>query len=279
MTVPSTDHRPPQPTSTPPPAGSSTTSTSPADQPAGRQGLFDPIAPVYAWLIPKLWHWVQPGLERWMVTTLSGAERILDAGTGSGHWLAVVGRARPRTELVGLDLSPAFLEIAQRKTARLRPQPRFVLGDMTDTPFPDGSFDAVMCAWVLDTLPDVAGALREFRRVVTPDGAVALIIRGRSSFVSTTVEVVSRAFIGTLRAVRARSLRAARISGDLWLRRPLMPELPALCAGAGLEIAELTANRLFTRVLLRPLDDATAPTTHTTAGTRTTGVPGHDAKG
>ncbi|HET8660147.1 MAG TPA: class I SAM-dependent methyltransferase [Micromonosporaceae bacterium] len=259
MTVPSTagtDRRPPQPTPTPSGA---------TDQPAGRQGLFDPIAPVYAWLIPKLWHWVQPGLERWMVATLSGAERILDAGTGSGHWLAVVGRARPRTELVGLDLSPAFIEIAQRKTARLRPQPRFVLGDMTDTPFPDGAFDAVMCAWVLDTLPDVAGALREFRRVVAPGGSVALIIRGRSSFVSNATEVVSRAFIGSLRAIRARSLRAARVPGDLWLRRPLMPELPGLCAGADLEIVELTANRLFTRVLLRPLGDPT-PTTHDAKG-------------
>lgn len=230
-------------------------STQPFKMPeaAGRQGLFDPIAPVYAWLIPKLWHRMQPGLERWLVDALAGADRVLDAGTGPGNWLALVGQARRRQELVGLDLSPAFLEIARERTRRLRPIPRLVLGDMTRAPFPDASFDAVVCAWVLDTLPDVGSALREFRRLVAADGTVALIIRGDSKAVSTTMEVVSRVFIATLHGVRKRSLRAARVPDELWLRRPLMPELPRLCAQADLGIAELTAGRLFTRVLLRPL--------------------------
>lgn len=42
--------------------------------------------------------------------------------------------------------------------------------DITRLPFPDGAFDVVLCYHVLEHIPDDAGAMRELRRVLAPNG-------------------------------------------------------------------------------------------------------------
>ena len=49
-----------------------------------------------------------------------------------------------------------------------------IISDITAIPEPDGSFDAVVCAEVLEHLPDPLGALREFSRLLRPDGMLIL---------------------------------------------------------------------------------------------------------
>ena len=47
-------------------------------------------------------------------------------------------------------------------------------------PFEAARFDTVAVTWTLCTIPDVASALREMRRVLRPDGALLFIEHGRS---------------------------------------------------------------------------------------------------
>lgn len=42
--------------------------------------------------------------------------------------------------------------------------------DVTDMPFPDDSFDVVLCSHVLEHVPDDKRAMRELRRVLRPSG-------------------------------------------------------------------------------------------------------------
>jgi SAM-dependent methyltransferase len=49
-----------------------------------------------------------------------------------------------------------------------------VRGDLTRACFPDGAFDFVSCAHVLEHIPDEAAALREIRRVLRPGGRALL---------------------------------------------------------------------------------------------------------
>jgi ubiquinone/menaquinone biosynthesis C-methylase UbiE len=95
--------------------------------------------------------------------------RMLDIATGTG---IVVRRACARcaglARIVGLDLMPGMLASAREKSAGLDVE--FVVGDATALPFEDDSFDVITCQQGLQFFPDREGALREFRRVLGPEG-------------------------------------------------------------------------------------------------------------
>jgi SAM-dependent methyltransferase len=63
-----------------------------------------------------------------------------------------------------------MLEHARRKV----PGGDFREGMLTSLPFPDSSFDAVVCALALTHEPDLAPILAEFARVLRPGGHVVL---------------------------------------------------------------------------------------------------------
>lgn len=98
-------------------------------------------------------------------------QSVLDVACGTGVVAReaadrIVGRGR----VVGLDLNPGMLEVA----SRLRPDIEWQQGDAGELPFPDESFDVVLCQAALMFFEDRARAIREMARVVVPDGTVAI---------------------------------------------------------------------------------------------------------
>ncbi|NJN17844.1 MAG: class I SAM-dependent methyltransferase [Oscillochloris sp.] len=87
-------------------------------------------------------------------------QRILDAGCGEGFAMQVVF-GFTNAALVGLDGSAGALQVA----STLNPARRFTAGDLLDLPFPDRSFDLVVCMEVLEHLDDPARGLAELCRV------------------------------------------------------------------------------------------------------------------
>jgi SAM-dependent methyltransferase len=77
---------------------------------------------------------------------------------------------------VGLDF-PAVVELARKAT----PGAEFQAGDAQALPFPDSSFDAVVCGYGLMHVPDSEKALREMWRVVKPGGRVAVSVWDRET--------------------------------------------------------------------------------------------------
>jgi SAM-dependent methyltransferase len=86
--------------------------------------------------------------------------RILDAGCGEGFAMRAVLSAA-RAEVVGLDGSAGAVRIA----GQLNPGRRFAAGDLYALPFPDRSFDLVVCMEVLEHLDDPHLGLQELARV------------------------------------------------------------------------------------------------------------------
>jgi trans-aconitate methyltransferase len=79
--------------------------------------------------------------------------RVLDLGTGLGHVAAAVADlVGPDGQVVGLDLDPRMLAVAQTRTRHL-PQVRFVEGDVTRWR-DDQPFDAVVGRLILFHLRD-----------------------------------------------------------------------------------------------------------------------------
>ncbi len=116
---------------------------------------------------------------------LSGNERVLDAGCGRG--LALIGCAKRLTagKVVGIDLwaakdlSDNNPEATRANAAAEGVADRVVVetGDITQLPFSDASFDAVISMTVIHNIPSRDGrdqALRELVRVLKPGGRIAL---------------------------------------------------------------------------------------------------------
>src|SRR5690606_41683158 len=78
------------------------------------------------------------------------------------------------TTVVGLDRSPAMLEVAALRTpANAGVSLRY--GDALDLPFPNASFDACTIGFGLRNLPDYQAALHEMARVLRPGGRLVIL--------------------------------------------------------------------------------------------------------
>ncbi|WP_089158380.1 class I SAM-dependent methyltransferase [Micromonospora sp. NBS 11-29] len=109
---------------------------------------------------------------------LQPGDRVLDVGSGCGEpALSAAHVVGAQGQVLGIDISPAMIGIARRRTAEL-PQARFEVGDLADLDLPEHSFDVVLSRWALMFLPDRAEALRALHTVLTPGGRFAAAVWG-----------------------------------------------------------------------------------------------------
>lgn len=105
---------------------------------------------------------------------LAGGERVLDVGCGTGSLTVALAERADVRAVVGIDLTPAFVEFARARSTD--PRLAFELGDARDLPFADDGFDRAFSSLVLHFIPDAATAVAEMRRVVRPGGAVTAAV-------------------------------------------------------------------------------------------------------
>jgi len=100
--------------------------------------------------------------------------RVLDLGTGLGHVAAAVAEVvGPDGEVVGLDIDPHTLELAQARTEHM-PHVHFVNGDVATWRDDDG-FDAVVGRLILFHVADPVAVLRHHLQAVRSDGRVVML--------------------------------------------------------------------------------------------------------
>lgn len=104
--------------------------------------------------------------------------RVLEIGIGSGLNLPFYGSGV--SELVGLDPSAALLRMTEARTLKGTIPVKTVEGSAEAIPFEDKSFDAALTTWSLCSIPDVAAALAEIRRVLKPSGVLLFVEHGRA---------------------------------------------------------------------------------------------------
>ena len=97
--------------------------------------------------------------------------------TGTGRTLIQLRGALPGAQLVGLDLSSAYLRQANRWLApRAGELPQLLQGNAENLPFADGSYQALSCVFLLHELPAKArqNVINEAFRVLEPGGTLVL---------------------------------------------------------------------------------------------------------
>lgn len=121
-------------------------------------------------------HMVQ-GWHRFMMDKAGDikGKTCLDIGTGTGEIAFHVARTGGEgTNVIGVDITPAMLELAKRKEAELDLPVKidWRVGDALALDFPDDSVDLVTSGYMLRNVTNILQAVSEMHRVLRPGGKV-----------------------------------------------------------------------------------------------------------
>jgi ubiquinone/menaquinone biosynthesis C-methylase UbiE len=124
---------------------------------------------------------------------LQAGDRILDAACGTGIVTRMaVQRWGNLGKIVGVDLNPGMLDVARANTPATGVPIEWRQGDLSALPFPNNSFDVVLCNQGLQFVPDKVMALREIRRVLVADGRLAFTVWSESPYMAARADALTR---------------------------------------------------------------------------------------
>ena len=141
------------------------------------RAMFDDIAPVYDRLNTVM---TFGGDGRWRraavaATDLRAGDRGIDVACGTGKLTTAIAEAvGPFGQVVGIDLSPKMVELAQSTQPSLV-QLEFRVGNALALPFEAATFDAATIGFGMRNLADFEAGFRELTRVVRPGGRVVCL--------------------------------------------------------------------------------------------------------
>jgi ubiquinone/menaquinone biosynthesis C-methylase UbiE len=183
---------------------------------ARQRRVWDDAAPRYDRAMRPLERLWFAGGREWLGARARG--RVLDVAIGTG---ATLPHYPADASVTGLDLSPRMLAVAERRAAELGRAIPLVEGDAEHLPFPGASFDTVVCALGLCSIPRPAAAVAEMHRVLVPGGTLLLLDHVASSALPLRA------------AQRLVEQLTIRVAGEHFTRR----QLP-LVEAAGFEVVE-----------------------------------------
>ena len=137
----------------------------------GASVSYDPIT---QYVLPPNETWVRQGL----IDSIKGTpRRILDLGCGTGSTTLMLKQAFPQAQVIGLDLSPYMLVMAEHKAKTAGLNIQWCHGNAEETGFPEASFDLVTASLLFHETPPTAAKsiLREGFRILTAGGEVLIL--------------------------------------------------------------------------------------------------------
>lgn len=145
------------------------------DRTARVRRLYDRTAAAYdRWIVP-VERALLGGGRAWACRPAVG--RVLEVAIGTGRNLAAYPEG---LRVTGVDLSPEMLDRARVRAAALGRPVDLRVADAQALPFPDDTFDTVVCTLGLCSIPDDRRAVREMARVLRPGGSLRLLEHVRS---------------------------------------------------------------------------------------------------
>ena len=113
---------------------------------------------------------------------ISGNQKILDVGCGTGTLVLSIKSQFPSANIYGIDGDTKILAIAQQKADRQGINVSFDYGLSTALPYPESTFDRVLCSLMLHhlTYEQKLQTAREVCRVLKPGGEFHIADWGKS---------------------------------------------------------------------------------------------------
>jgi SAM-dependent methyltransferase len=183
------------------------------------EALYGPISAQYATRVAD-------------IVRVQNGQRVLDVACGTGILTReVASRVGPNGYVAGIDPNPGMLAVARQ----LAPAIEWHEGSAESLPFPDQSFDVVVCNFGLMFFSDRQRAIREMLRVLAPGGRLGVTVWDALETVPayvSEVELLERHG----RKDAADAVRAPFVLGD-------RSELTALFESAGVDSVNVTTYR------------------------------------
>lgn len=110
---------------------------------------------------------------------VEASDRVLDVGCGPGRSLAELAARAPDGHVDAVDPSRLMVDVACRRNLRLVKAGHVAVAaaGVDHLPFPDASFDRILCVHVVYFWESLDIAFREIARVAKPGGRLALVFR------------------------------------------------------------------------------------------------------
>lgn len=134
-------------------------------------------------------------LARRVTEQIAPGDRVLEVAPGPGYFAiecAKLGDYR----VSALDISETFVEIARKNARREGVQVDFRLGNASEMPFEDNSFNFLFCRAAFKNFSAPIGALREMYRVLKPNGRALIIDLRRDTSKESIMQAVDDMHLG-----------------------------------------------------------------------------------
>jgi demethylmenaquinone methyltransferase/2-methoxy-6-polyprenyl-1,4-benzoquinol methylase len=141
------------------------------------RAMFDRIARVYDPMNVVISAFQEPRWRKRAVelSAVGSGDRVLDVATGTGKVAADLrARVQPGGSVLGIDISPAMIDVARRRFAG-QPGLAFEVADALALPTEDATFDAATIAFGMRNLHDYGKGFSELVRSVRPGGRVVCL--------------------------------------------------------------------------------------------------------
>ncbi len=142
-------------------------------------------------------------LARRVAADVPPGSAVLEVAPGPGYFAIELAKLLAYS-ITGLDISRSFVEIGRANAERAGVAVDFRQGDVAHMPFPDASFDFLLCRAAFKNFTQPLRALQEMYRVLKPGGHALIIDLRKDATMQSIGEAVDAMHIGGVNAFLTR---------------------------------------------------------------------------
>ncbi|MCR4956824.1 MAG: methyltransferase domain-containing protein [Lachnospiraceae bacterium] len=153
---------------------------------------------------------------------------LLDCGCGTGPMISLLYEKNPKKHYTGLDLTPKMIEVGKSKNLK---GVDWIVGDCENLPFPENSFDVIICSNSFHHYPNPQRFFNSVKKVLRPGGRLIL-----QDYTANKV---------VLWLMNHTEMPLANLIGHGDVKAYTLEEIREFCHNAGLKIKSLSAEKKF----------------------------------